>query len=118
MLARAAVQAGPLGRGRLLLLRRLADATDSTKQAPTTRAKAVKALGAVVRVDAGLLALPEVQAGVSRALKVLTPVLLAIWQSQHAKSCMPLSAGRHSPTHAAHCHSICGGCSRSCWQAQ
>ena len=70
VLARAAVQAGALGRGRLPLLRRIADATDPSKQAPATRAKAVRALGAVVRVDAGLLALPEVQAGVGRALRV------------------------------------------------
>jgi hypothetical protein len=78
MLARAAAQAGPLGRARLPLLRALADATDAAKQAPTTRAKAVRALGGAVRIYPGLLALPEVAAGVTRALKARSSCPLAL----------------------------------------
>ncbi|KAK9845361.1 hypothetical protein WJX81_004388 [Elliptochloris bilobata] len=66
-LARAAAAAGPLGRGRSALLRRLVEAADG-RQAATVRAHAVRALGGACKADARLLGLAEVQAGVNRAL--------------------------------------------------
>ena len=44
MLARASMQAALSGKGRLQIVRRIAEATNAAKQAPTMRAKAVKAL--------------------------------------------------------------------------
>lgn len=70
MLARTVVHAGPLGKGRAPLLKRLADAADPTRQTPGTRAKAIKAVTTVVKADASVLGLPEVQQCINRALKV------------------------------------------------
>ena len=70
MLARASTQAALSGRGRLQIVRRIAEATSAAKQAPTMRAKAVKALSGVVKSDTSLLALPDVQHSINGALKV------------------------------------------------
>lgn len=89
MLVRWAVQSGPLGKGRVPLLKRLADAVDPTKQTPATRAKAIKAITTVVKADTSVLGLPEIQQCVNRALKVghyrFTP---AYSEMQHANACM------------------------------
>ncbi len=69
-LARAVVQSGPLGRGRETLLKWLLEAANGMRQAPTTRAKAVKALSGVIHADPRIATLSEVQTGISRALKV------------------------------------------------
>ncbi len=71
-LARAATQAALSGKGRLQIIRRIAEATNAAKQAPTTRAKAIKALSGVVKADTSLLALPEIQHSINAALKVDT----------------------------------------------
>ena len=63
MLARASMQAALSGKGRLQIVRRIAEATNAAKQAPTMRAKAVKS-------DTSLLALPDVQHSINGALKV------------------------------------------------
>ncbi|KAK9829724.1 hypothetical protein WJX72_007528 [[Myrmecia] bisecta] len=68
-LARAVVQGGPLGRSRSTLIKWLVEACDVARQNTTTRAKAVKALGAVIEADPRMLGLPEVQAGINRALQ-------------------------------------------------
>ena len=70
MLARASMQAALSGKGRLQIVRRIAEATNAAKQAPTMRAKAVKALSGVVKSDTSLLALPDVQHSINGALKV------------------------------------------------
>lgn len=67
------MHSGPLGRGRQTLLKWLLDAADPLKQAPTTRAKAMKALSLVLHSDGRVAKLQEVQAGISRALKVKGP---------------------------------------------
>ena len=69
-LARAAAQAALLGRGRLQIIRRIAEATNAARQAPTMRARAIRALSGVVKADTGLLALPEIQHSIHAALKV------------------------------------------------
>lgn len=69
-LARGATQAALSGRGRLQIIRRIAEATSAARQAPTMRAKAIKALSGVVKADTGLLALPEIQHSISGALQV------------------------------------------------
>ncbi|CAK0782901.1 hypothetical protein CVIRNUC_006096 [Coccomyxa viridis] len=69
MLARASMQAALSGKGRLQIVRRIAEATNAAKQAPTMRAKAVKALSGVVKSDTSLLALPDVQHSINGALK-------------------------------------------------
>lgn len=69
-LARAATQAALTGRGRLQIIRRIAEVTNAARQAPTMRAKAIKALSGVVKADTGLLALPEIQQSINGALKV------------------------------------------------
>lgn len=48
----------------------LLDAAGGTKQVPTTRSKAVKALGLVAEIDPSLLAHSKVQAGINKALQV------------------------------------------------
>lgn len=55
------------------IIKRIAEATKAAKQAPTMRAKAIKALSGVVRADTSLLALPEIQHSVNGALKVSHP---------------------------------------------
>ena len=70
VLARATMQATLSGKGRLQIVRRIAEATNAAKQAPTMRAKAVKALSGVVKSDTSLLALPDVQHSINGALKV------------------------------------------------
>ncbi len=70
MLVRWVVQSGPLGKGRVPLLKRLADAVDPTKQTAAIRAKAIKAITAAVKMDTSVLGLPEIQQCVNRALKV------------------------------------------------
>ena len=72
-LARAATQAALSTRGRVQIIKRIAEATNAAKQAPTMRAKAIKALSGVVRADTSLLALPEIQHSVNGALKVSLP---------------------------------------------
>lgn len=74
-LSSALVQQGPVGAGRKALLTWLISAADSSKQVPTTRAKAIKALGMVAEDDPRLLAFPTVQHGVNRALQVGHDVL-------------------------------------------
>ena len=69
-LASASAQAALSGRGRLQIVRRIAEATSAAKQAPAMRAKAIKALSGVVKADTGLLALPEIQHSINGALKV------------------------------------------------
>ena len=69
-LARAAAQAALSGRGRLQIVRRIAEATSAARQAPAMRAKAIRALSGVVKADTGLLALPDIQHSVNGALKV------------------------------------------------
>ena len=69
-LARAATQAALSGRGRLQIIRRIAEATNAARQAPTMRARAIRALSGVVKADTGLLALPEIQHSIDGALKV------------------------------------------------
>ena len=71
-LARAATQATLSGKGRLQIIRRIVEATSAAKQAPTMRAKAIKALSGVVKADTSLLALPEIQHSINGALKVNT----------------------------------------------
>ena len=70
MLARASMQTALSGKGRLQIVRRIAEATNASRQAPTMRAKAVKALSGVVKADTSLLALPDVQHSINGALKV------------------------------------------------
>lgn len=71
-LARAATQAALSVKGRLQIIRRIAEATSAAKHAPTMRAKAIKALSGVVKADTSLLALPEIQHSINSALKVNT----------------------------------------------
>ena len=70
------MQQGPLGAGRKTLLTWLIGAADSSGQVPTTRAKAIKALGCVAETDPRLLARSTVQKGVNKALqaRILLPV--------------------------------------------
>ena len=70
MLVRSAAHSGPLGRMRMLLLKKLTDAADPTKQTAAVRAKAIKAVTAVVKSDTTVLSFPDVQHCVHRALKV------------------------------------------------
>lgn len=58
-----------LGNARQSTILWLLEALDP-RQAPTTRAKAVKALAAVVEADPGVLELADVQKAVERALQV------------------------------------------------
>lgn len=62
-----------LGSARQSTVLWLLDALDP-RQAPTTRAKAVKALGAVVEAEPSVLELADVQRAVERALQVGAPV--------------------------------------------
>lgn len=70
MLVRSAAHSGPLGRMRVVLLKKLADALDPTKQTAAVRAKAIKAITTVVKSDTSVLGFPEIQHCVHRALKV------------------------------------------------
>lgn len=70
MLVRSAAHSGPLGRMRVLLLKKLADAVDPTRQTAAVRAKAIKAITTVVKSDTSVLSFPEIQHCVHRALKV------------------------------------------------
>lgn len=66
----AALAHASLGKAQAGVLTWLLEAMDPTKQlAPTTRAKAVKALGDVVAADTRVLAAPAVQAAVEGALQ-------------------------------------------------
>eukprot|EP00887_Chlorella_sp_A99_P005943 scaffold29.g5943.t1 len=66
----AALTRASLGKAQAGLLAWLLESTDPARQpAPTTRAKAVKALGDVVAADTRVLAAPAVQAGVDAALQ-------------------------------------------------
>ncbi|CAL8470720.1 g10262 [Coccomyxa elongata] len=73
MLVRSAAHSGPLGRMRVLLLKKLADAVDPTKQTAAVRAKAIKAITTVVKSDTSVLSFPEIQHCVHRALKDEAP---------------------------------------------
>ncbi|BDA45698.1 Nipped-B-like protein [Coccomyxa sp. Obi] len=73
MLVRWAAHSGPLGRMRVLLLKKLADAADPTKQTAAVRAKAIKAITTVVKSDTSVLSFPEIQHCVHRALKDEAP---------------------------------------------
>ncbi len=66
----AALHQGALGKARNKLLSWLLHACDPVHNNPTTRAKAVKALGAVVEADPRTLGAPAVQTGVHKALQV------------------------------------------------
>ena len=61
---------GPLARARQKVLRSLVESMDMARSSPTIRAKAVKAIGMVLDVDASLLRLQELHHGISHALQV------------------------------------------------
>ena len=102
MLARASMQAALSGKGRLQIVRRIAEATNAAKQAPTMRAKAVKALSGVVKSDTSLLALPDVQHSINGALKVCDKNMQDFLQLSIPQIQWPPSAdSAHSHTHAS-----------------
>lgn len=61
---------GPLARARQKVLRSLVESMDMARSSPAIRAKAVKAIGMVLDVDASLLQLQELHHGISHALQV------------------------------------------------
>lgn len=63
------VHSGLLAHVRTKQLQLQVECCDPAKQAPTTRTRAMRALGLSVEADPRLLALPDVQHGVSRALE-------------------------------------------------
>ena len=63
------VHSGLLAHVRTKQLQALLECCDPRKQAPTTRTRAMRALGLAVEADPRLLALPDMQQGVSRALE-------------------------------------------------
>ncbi len=65
------VYGGLLGHVRTRQLQLLVECCDPSKQAPTTRTRAMRALGMAVEADPRVLGQPDVQQGVSRALEVL-----------------------------------------------
>ncbi|KAK9817398.1 hypothetical protein WJX74_010694 [Apatococcus lobatus] len=60
---------GPMARAKQKLLRSLVESMDMARSSPAIRAKAVKAIGMVLEVDASLLRLPELHRGISHALQ-------------------------------------------------
>lgn len=64
------VYGGLLGHVRTRQLQLLVECCDPSKQAPTTRTRAIRALGLAVEADPRVLGQPDVQQGVSRALEV------------------------------------------------
>ena len=68
-LAVAGAAAGAPGKARAALLQALLDCCDPAAQAPSARARGLRALGCAVRADPRVARLPDVQAGVARALR-------------------------------------------------
>ena len=71
-LACAAIHLGPLGQALPMVIKRIVEMTDSGRQAPNTRARAVRALAAIARSDTMLLSHSHVRAAMTRALQVRT----------------------------------------------